>query len=138
MPFFFTPAETNQLVPEIQRTVARLSEIKKRSEEADDEVRVADAMNLLQQEMLKLEDLGCVLKDVNLGLIDFPAVRLGVRVWLCWKSGESKVGFWHGLQEGFTNRKPVLEDEFYPDDIAIKALTGEDSKLRILPRVTEG
>jgi hypothetical protein len=129
LPLFFTPAETDQLLPEIERTVAHLSEIKKRSEALDDDVGMADAMDRLQHDIHKLEDLGCVLMDLNMGLVDFPAVRLGVRVWLCWKSGESKVGFWHGIQEGFANRKPVNEDEFYPDDIAIRALTGEISNL---------
>jgi len=94
-----------------------------------DETEVADAMGHLQHEIQKLEDLGCVLKDLSIGLVDFPAVRLGVRVWLCWKSGEKKVEFWHGLHEGFANRKPVNDDEFYLDDLAIKTLTGEVSRL---------
>lgn len=129
MPLFFTPVEADELVSDIERTVAHISEIKKSSETLSDEAEMADAMDRLQHEIQKLEDLGCVLKDLNVGLVDFPAVRLGVRVWLCWKSGERKVKFWHGLHEGFANRKPVNENEFYPDDMAIKALTGEVPKL---------
>jgi hypothetical protein len=129
LPLFFTPAEANDLLPEIEKTVAQISDIKKGSEMLSDEAEMADAMGHLQNEIQKLEDLGCVLKDLSIGLVDFPAVRLGVRVWLCWKSGEKKVEFWHGLHEGFANRKPVNEDEFYLDDIAIKALTGGISKL---------
>ncbi len=129
LPLFFTPAAADELVPEIQRIVAHIMEIKKGTENLSDEAEMSDAMDHLQREIQKLEDLGCVLKDLNTGLIDFPAVRLGVRVWLCWKSGERKVEFWHGLQEGFANRKPVNENEFYLDDMAIKALTGEISKL---------
>ena len=129
MPLFFTPGEADELVWEIERTVAHISEIKKSSETLSDEAEMADAMDHLQREIQKLEDLGCVLKDLNVGLVDFPAVRLGVRVWLCWKSGEMKVGFWHGLREGFANRKPVTENEFYSDDMAISALAGEVSKL---------
>jgi len=129
LPLFFTPAEADELVPEIERTVADVMGIKKSSEKLGDEAEMADAMDRLQREIQKLEDLGCVLKDLNVGLVDFPAVRLGIRVWLCWKSGEKKVGFWHGLHEGFSNRKPVVENEFYLDDIAIKALTGEIPKL---------
>lgn len=129
MPLFFTPAEANELLLDIQKTVAQISEIKKSSETLSDEAEMTDAMQHLQNEIQRLEDLGCVLKDLSIGLIDFPAVRLGVRVWLCWKSGEKKVEFWHGLHEGFANRKPVNEDEFYIDDMAIKALTGEVSKL---------
>jgi len=129
LPLIFTPPEADELVSDIERTVANISEIKKSSETLSDEAEMADAMDRLQREIQKLEDLGCVLKDLNVGLVDFPAVRLGVRVWLCWKSGERKVEFWHGLHEGFANRKPVNENEFYLDDMAIKALTGEVSKL---------
>jgi len=119
------------LLSELERAFGHISEIKKRSETLNDEVEMAETMDRLQREIQRLEDLGCVLKDLNIGLVDFPAVRLGVRVWLCWRSGERKVEFWHGLHEGFTNRKPVNEKEFFPDDMAIKALTGE------LPKITQ-
>ena len=127
MPLFFTPTQADELLQEIERTVARIIEIKS-SEKLTEEAEMVDVEGL-QREIQKLEDLGCVLKDLNLGLIDFPAVRLGTRVWLCWRSGERKVAFWHGLHEGFASRKPVKEDEFYSDDLAIKALSGEISKL---------
>jgi len=123
LPLFFTPAEADELVSEIQRTVTHVMEIKKKFETINDDTKMSNAMNNLESEIQKLEDLGCVMKDLNVGLVDFPAVRLGVRVWLCWKSGEKKVKFWHGLQEGFANRKPVIDNEFYSDDMAIKALT---------------
>jgi len=87
--------------------------------------QMTNAMEKLEKEIQKLEELGCVLKDMNMGLIDFPAVRLGTRVWLCWKLGEEDVAFWHGLHEGYAARKPVEEKEFYEDDVAIKSLTGE-------------
>ena len=90
---------------------------------------MTDAMERLEREILKLEDQGCVLKDINVGLVDFPAVRLGVRVWLCWKIGEKKIEFWHTIHDGYANRKPVNENEFYLDDLAIRALTGEITKL---------
>jgi hypothetical protein len=86
---------------------------------------MADAMERLGREIQKLEELGCVLKDLNIGLLDFPAVRLGKRVWLCWKLGEENVAFWHELHEGYAGRKTANEKEFYEDDVAIKSLTGE-------------
>ena len=127
MPLFFTPSQANKLLPEVEKTLMKIMEIKKRSDELND-VEMTGVMQGLQREIQKLEDLGCVLKDMNVGLIDFPAVRLGVRVQLCWKLGENKVEFWHGLHDGFAGRKPAEEDEFYPDDLAIKALTREASK----------
>jgi len=128
LPLFFTPLQANELLPEVKRTLAKIIQIKRGTEKLDNDAGMADAIEGLQREIQKLEDLGCVLKDLNIGLIDFPAVRLGVRVWLCWKLGEDVVGFWHGLHDGFASRKPVKNNEFYQDDLAIKALTGEVSK----------
>jgi hypothetical protein len=55
----------------------------------------------------KLEELGVVLKDLDLGLLDFPAVRDGEEVLLCWHVGEESVATWHDLEEGFAGRKPI-------------------------------
>ena len=98
--------------------------IKKDADAKTEDDAMSQAMEALEKEIQKLEDLGCVLKDMTTGLVDFPAVRLGTRVWLCWKLGEDDVRFWHGLHEGFAGRKPVDEKEFYEDDVAIKSLTG--------------
>ncbi len=104
--------------------VERIIAIKKDADSKTDDEAITKTMEGLEKEIQKLEDLGCVLKDMSTGLIDFPAVRLGARVWLCWKLGEEAVVFWHGLNEGFAGRKPVDEQEFYEDDVAIKSLTG--------------
>ncbi|HZV77065.1 MAG TPA: DUF2203 domain-containing protein [Candidatus Babeliales bacterium] len=53
----------------------------------------------------RIESLGCVVKDIDLGLIDFPSMRDDEPVYLCWKLGEPKVAYWHGLDEGFSTRK---------------------------------
>lgn len=55
----------------------------------------------------RLEELGVVLKDLDLGLLDFPALRDGEDVLLCWRAGEASVEYWHGLDEGFAGRKPI-------------------------------
>ncbi len=55
----------------------------------------------------KLEELGVVVKDLDLGLLDFPAERGGGEVLLCWHVGEESVEFWHGLEEGYAGRKPI-------------------------------
>ncbi|MFQ5656619.1 MAG: DUF2203 domain-containing protein [Candidatus Methylomirabilales bacterium] len=55
----------------------------------------------------KIETLGCLLKDLQLGLIDFPSLRDGREVYLCWKPDEAEVVYWHGLTEGFAGRKPI-------------------------------
>lgn len=55
----------------------------------------------------RLEELGVAVKDLDIGLLDFPSVRDGVRVLLCWHVGEESVDFWHGLEEGYAGRKPI-------------------------------
>lgn len=59
----------------------------------------------------RLDELGVVLKDADLGLLDFPAHRDGAEVLLCWHVGEERVEYWHGLEEGFAGRKPIDWDE---------------------------
>lgn len=54
-----------------------------------------------------IHELGAVVKDPDIGLVDFPAVRDGEEILLCWRLGEEAVEFWHGLEEGFAGRKPL-------------------------------
>jgi len=55
----------------------------------------------------RLEELGVVLKDLDLGLLDFPSIREGEEVLLCWQVGEDSVSSWHSLEEGYAGRKPI-------------------------------
>ncbi len=55
----------------------------------------------------RIEAHGCVVKDIDLGLLDFPALRDGRPVFLCWRSGEPAVAHWHGTDENFTHRKTL-------------------------------
>ena len=52
---------------------------------------------------------GCVVKDIEIGLVDWLGQHDGRDVWLCWKYGESRVGFWHDHNAGFSARRPVSE-----------------------------
>jgi hypothetical protein len=63
----------------------------------------------LGQAMKEIEQLGCVVKDLGIGLIDFPC-RVGDRdAYLCWRLGEPSIRFWHTTDEGFAGRKPIDE-----------------------------
>jgi hypothetical protein len=78
-----------------------------RVQEAQDAVdEVASEIGLL---VADLEAAGVQVKDLDRGLVDFPArhPESGDLVLLCWHLGEDRVGFWHGLDEGFTGRKPL-------------------------------
>jgi hypothetical protein len=55
----------------------------------------------------QLERLGVLVKDLDRGLVDFPALRGGEEVLLCWEVGEDEIAYWHGVDEGFAGRKPL-------------------------------
>ena len=59
------------------------------------------------RELEELEKFGCVIKDLDLGLVDFYSRHEGRDILLCWKFGEGKIGFWHELDSGYTERKPI-------------------------------
>jgi hypothetical protein len=58
----------------------------------------------------QLESLGVLVKDLDRGLVDFPALRDGEEVLLCWQVGEDEVAYWHGVDEGFAGRKALPFD----------------------------
>lgn len=55
----------------------------------------------------RIQGFGCILKDLDAGLIDFPTRFQGKEVYLCWQLGERGIQFWHGVEEGFRGRKPI-------------------------------
>jgi hypothetical protein len=55
----------------------------------------------------EIQQRGAIVKDLDRGLIDFPARRGGETVLLCWLLGEETIEYWHGLEEGFAGRKPL-------------------------------
>lgn len=55
----------------------------------------------------RVNSLGCLVKDVETGLVDFYALEDGEPIFLCWQFGEPAVTHWHGLEEGFAGRKPI-------------------------------
>ena len=125
MPIFYTPDRADEVLPEVREIVRRVVTIKAEADEAKDDDEMSRAMKKLEVEVRKLEEMGCVLRDIGIGLLDFPAVRLGERVWLCWKLDDEHVRFWHTRHEGYGGRKPVESKEFYDDDLAIRSLNRE-------------
>ena len=55
----------------------------------------------------KLEEMGVVVKDLDMGLVDFPTLYRGEEVYLCWRMDEVDIGHWHGVNEGFAGRKEI-------------------------------
>jgi len=54
-----------------------------------------------------IQDTGVLIKDINIGLLDFPAMRDGREVYLCWQYGEEEIAFWHEVEVGFAGRQSI-------------------------------
>jgi hypothetical protein len=79
----------------------RAVDLRQRSEEAAE--RLKSVLDQVQQ-------IGCVVKDLDIGLIDFMTSYRGEEVCMCWKLGEDAIAFWHSATEGFRGRKPIDQD----------------------------
>jgi len=73
---------------------------RRKAERARAEQRAKDAV-------AEIDSIGVQVKDLDIGLLDFPCVVEGQIVLLCWKLGEKSITHWHGTQEGFAGRKPI-------------------------------
>ena len=74
--------------------------------------RKAESVKAEQQAKDALEEIsaiGVLVKDLDIGLLDFPCEVEGQTILLCWKLGEKSITHWHGMEEGFAGRKPVDE-----------------------------
>lgn len=125
----FTPAEAEQVLPQVLGAISALRALRKRiirlqtqvdieeltaGGKAETRDRVEELLGQIEAEvesfhqgMADLHGLGCELKDLEKGLVDFYAERDGKVVYLCWMEGEEHVRFWHGLDEGFLGRKAL-------------------------------
>ena len=72
---------------------------------AESDKAVQDAKDALAE----IEAIGVQIKDLDIGLLDFPCVVEDEIILLCWKYGEEKIEYWHGVEEGFRGRKPIDE-----------------------------
>jgi hypothetical protein len=73
----------------------------------DAAARRDEAAAQLRETLASIQDRGCLVKDLDIGLLDFPTLLRGEEVYLCWKLGEPAIQFWHGVSEGFRGRKPI-------------------------------
>ena len=123
---FFTVEEARQLLPSLKELMGQVMVISHRLEEYRDLVQeFADSASsntggpegtayldiaISRQSCLtQLQETGCVLKSLQDGLVDFPHLKEGREIYLCWKYGEEDIHFWHEVDEGFAGRTPLLE-----------------------------
>ncbi len=68
---------------------------------------VSDAIMQMRSALLELQEMEVVLRDLERGLVDFPSLREGREVYLCWEEGEEEIGFWHELDAGHAGRQSL-------------------------------
>jgi hypothetical protein len=135
MPRYFTLPEAERALPEVESALKDIlfhrAEYQKAHEELENNtrrIRMAGGSRVdpgahlamrarrdtsasaLKDAADRVEQAGALIKDVEVGLIDFLSRYQGQTVCLCWKLGEDRIRFWHGLEEGFRGRKPIDHD----------------------------
>jgi hypothetical protein len=135
---YFTVGEVDRLVPRLERIFVHVLQLRaamrgeeekleraglsltpevlgRRDQAETPQIRHAKAMfrgyyDALVERLAEIEQLGGEIKDLDTGLVDFPARRHDQDILLCWKLGERQVGYWHTLESGFRGRRP-LDDQ---------------------------
>jgi hypothetical protein len=72
-------------------------------------LRMQGLIDQMAAGVARIDALGLTLRDIERGLVDFPALVSGRPVWLCWQLGETSIGWWHGTDTGFDGRRPLAE-----------------------------
>jgi hypothetical protein len=119
----FTREEANALLPRVEPLLRRLREARDRLTDAEAHELLAgaaptngggkpgrtvgDAFLEVRDLLGRLQELGIVLRDIDRGLIDFPAIIGDSEVYLCWQLDEPEVAYWHELESGFGGRQPL-------------------------------
>ncbi len=82
-------------------------------------------IDAIRQELLDLSQVGCVVKSIDSGLVDWHASLDGRDIYLCWKLGEKKVAYWHEIEAGYAGRRPVSELKVSTDGYASENRPGD-------------
>jgi len=135
MPQYFTLSQAQSLIPEVERLLRDAFFHKHEYQKAHDELQQTNerirasggsrvnpgamlsvrarrdtSASALKQLLEEIQETGAIVKDLDIGLIDFLSVYQNREVCLCWKLGEDGITFWHGTEEGFAGRKPIDQD----------------------------
>ena len=120
----FTLAEANALIPQLESSLSKVkngrsilihtkNEIKKACANAEfgggsvAGPRYITALEDMHENLQAIQEIGVIVKDLDLGLCDFPFYMNGRIVYLCWKLGEDKIEWWHEITTGFSERQPI-------------------------------
>ena len=72
-------------------------------------LRMQGVIDQMQAGVARIDELGITLREIETGLIDFPALASGRQIWLCWRLGDDDVGWWHELDQGFSGRRALAD-----------------------------
>ncbi|MBM4122195.1 MAG: DUF2203 family protein [Nitrospira sp.] len=123
----FTLTEANCLIPQLQEHLIAVKQAKAVLLRTKDEVKRASAkaqlgggssagphyitaLEQVSENLQAIQELGVLVKDLDIGLCDFPHMLNGRVVYLCWKLGETEVRWWHEINSGYTGRQPLGND----------------------------
>ena len=123
MATFYTLDRANERIADLDGMLTllrtqrdELRELKKTFEEtesADDQrrlrLRMQGLVDQMQASVARIDGWGITLRDIDTGMIDFPALVSGRQVWLCWQLGEGPIAWWHELEAGFAGRRPLID-----------------------------
>lgn len=124
MPKYYTPKEANHQLEVVRPIVGELTAISQRIRAHQPEIwsvveksagnggnptlsKMLPDFDRLDALLHQLQDMGIEVKDLSTGLIDFPALKDGRVVYLCWKYNEGSIQFWHEIEAGFAGREPI-------------------------------
>jgi hypothetical protein len=117
----FTPEEANALLPSLVGTIEQIRDARHVVLSHGKRIRdtaagngggapgkdYLEALATVRRGLEELDGAGVILRDPETGLLDFPARREGRDIFLCWRMGEEKVAYWHGMEAGFAGRRPL-------------------------------
>ena len=117
-------SEANRLIPDLERHLAAIRRAKAVLIKVKDEIKKASAgggsgaggiyiqaLEQMSEQLQAIQELGVIVKDLDVGLCDFPCQMNGRIVYLCWKHGESEIQWWHDTHSGFAGRQPIEPEQ---------------------------
>ncbi|MDG6934322.1 MAG: DUF2203 domain-containing protein [Nitrososphaerota archaeon] len=123
---YFTPQDADLMLPKLVDALKHLTQLKEALDQIQESLNISGELSIVEfsrqkrrlnrvvsdlyRQIEEIEELGCVIKDIDTCLVDFPAKMFDREVWLCWRLGEPRVMYWHGKDEGFTSRKSITDD----------------------------
>ena len=124
----FTVGEANSILPELEVLLTQIQKARRFLYQCREEIHKARAkadlgggspkgpsylksLEFIIKQLEKIQDMGVLVKDIERGLCDFPFMRDGKMVYLCWELGEFEIEWWHSTDTGFSSRKHLEHDE---------------------------